>query len=677
MHAKRIHPPRFRRRLSGLLCLIAMPVMVAASDPYQPVIELINWEYPGLEAGAAAVAEERWEDAAAALLRHFRTRGLALPFSPDEPLRDLDAIPGETHDTTTLEEVMRRRFTFERETVPFEEGIDWRRQIYDREWAYMFHRHTHFLTLVEGFRRHGDETFMEEFAWQLREWHRQVPPDHPRTLETGLRLRHWTVLFPSAVRSRHFDAALLAIFLGDLHAMAESLNNRESGYRRGNWGTMEATGVLFAGTVFPEFKRAEDWRRSTIDLLPDHFRRATYGDAVYRGRSPHYHNVILRQMHLFLRLLEVAGETPPPEFLEHFHLALDFAGAYTRPDLSIPQFGDSDNDPMRDRLLTWIEPLDRPDLLFVATEGRRGTRPDWSDRLFAEGGFAVLRSDWDDGPDARWLMFDFGPRGRGQFRIGSVDLAAYGRPLVVMPGRYRYHTEDGSRALFVSTPFQNTVSINGENQQANPPLGLARQRMEGKLKVLHAWHQGYSHLTADGDTPGPPVTHERQVVMVRDAFWIVADRVRTDPRRFAYAQNWRFQPNELVPLPSLDRAFVTTYPEANILLAPLESPGKAVVREGWYSPKYGVREQAPWLAYEHESETGYLFFTLLAPFPGDEVPLKQVAAGRDGDSLRVRLEWVDGRRDEVEIAFGAETGTGANGWEGWLNGNRIGRESFE
>jgi hypothetical protein len=666
-----------RRAVGSLGFGILLAASVSAANPLEEVARLIDWSHSGLAAGAAAMEEGRTADAMDELLRHFRAREQVYHFDPDEPLRDLNKIAQETHDTSTLEDVMRRRFTFEQETVEFEEGIDWRHRIYDPEWAFMLHRHTHFRTLVEGYRRTGDERFMREFAWQLREWDRQVESTHPRTLEVGLRLAHWTRLFPVAVHSEHFDVDLLALFLGNVHRMAESLNNRESGYRRGNWGMMEATGVLLAGTYFPELAKASAWRETTMALLPGHFLAATSVDGVYRGRSPHYHNVVLRQAFEFLRLLEINGRAASPEFLAHHHRMLDFAAAYARPDLSMPQFGDSDDDPMRERLLQWGRAAQRPDLLYIASDGREGEQPAWTDRLFLEGGFCVLRSEWADGRDARWLMFDFGPNGRGQLRIGSVDIAAYGRPLISMPGRYRYRTQDDSRALFISTPFQNTVSIDGKNQHPNPPRGLSRHKMDGQLKVLHAWHEGYTHLAEGADSP---IVHERQVVMVRDAFWIIADQVRApEGRSFSYAQNWRFQPTTLRALEGFDGGFVSSYPEANIAVIPLAGAGRAVEREnGWYSPQYGVRYQAPWLAFEQQdSDEGFLIFTLLAPFPGDSVLLGEVRVVRVDGGIEARLEWKDGFVDEISIRFGAAKGEGRNRWTGWHDGVALGAEELE
>ncbi len=639
------------------------PVLQAGDESVtlmKTALALVDPAYPGMP--TATGREDRPGAAMEALLQYYRERPMGYHFDPESPLRDLENIENETHDTTTLDAAVARRFTFEQETVAFTDGIDWRKTIYDREWAYMFHRHTHFRTLVEGFRRYGDERYMEAFVYQLREWDRQVEADHPRTLETGLRLQHWIRLFPVAVHSEQFTPEVLALFLVNLHGMADALNSRGiDGYRRGNWGAMEAQGTLQAGTYFPELREAAAWRDDARTVLFRHFEAATYPDGVYRGRSPHYHNVILREFHTFERILRL-DETPiPADFQAHGNRMLDFAAAYTRPDHSIPQFGDSDNDPMGERLATWGEDLNRPDLLFLATHGERGTPPAWRDRVFREGGFGLLRSPWEDGTDARWLMFDFGPRGRGGFRSLSVDLAAYGRPLAVMPGRYRYHDEEGFRALFVSTPFQNTVSIDGQNQVANPDTDLSREKLDGALKVLHAWHDGYRSIA--GEDEGP-VIHERQVAMIRDTFWIVADYVRgTGDRKMEFAQNWHFMPGDLVAIDGAP-GYRTGYSGPNLALIPLAGAGEPRVKDGWYSPRYGVKHPAPWLAFTEKTAGPWFHATLLAPFRGVDMPPVAVEAARQGNSLSVSVRWEDGYTDHVHLGFGPEKGSGKTRWTG-------------
>ncbi len=620
------------------------------------VLERLDLDRPELAPVSEAARTASVEEAVDTLLTYYRERDMAYHFDVEAPLRNLDAIDEAIHDTSHPDDILTHRFTFEKETVEFEDGIDWRHTIYDPEWGFMFHRHTHFQTLVEKWRQTGDTRYVEEFVHQLHEWDRQVPADFPRRLENGLRLTNWIRLFPVAVQAEAFDGAALVVFLDNIHAMAEALNRRGfDGYSGGNWGAMEAQGTLQAGAYFPEFSDAATWFNDATERMVHQFLTATHPDGVYRGQSPSYHNVMLRQLTQFWHIVQAHEVDLPDEFTERVDHILDFAAAYTRPDLSIPQFGDSDSAHMGSRLRELAGMFDRPDLLYLASGGTEGERPEWQNRLFSEGGFASLRSPWDDGRDQRWLMFDFGPYGRGGYRLMSLDCYAYGQPLIVMPGRYRYHTEDDARALFMSTPFQNTLSIDGANQTVNPPRGLIHADLEGADKQIHAWHAGYRHL-AGRNAPEDAIIHDRQITMVDDRYWIVTDRVTvrdTTPR--TYAQNWHFLPTTLWPLDQFD-GVTTTFPEGNIALIPLRGDPEMREQSGWYSPEYGVRHEAPWLVFEAERDDGWIISTLLLPYRGDTLLLEDLSTKVDEATLTLELTWSDGEQETVHVTLKPLTG---------------------
>jgi len=299
--------------------------------------------------------------------------------------------------------------------------------------------------------------------------------------------------------------------------------------------------------------------------------------------------------------------------------------------------------------------------------------------VFPDGGYGVLRSSWEEGGEARWAMFDFGPHGRGGVRLLSLDLAAFGQPLITMPGRYRYHTQDDSRSLFVSTAFQNTVSIDGRNQKINPERALARAKTEGELKVLQAWHDGYSYLLEEtGETAsGGKIVHERQLVAVRDAFWVVVDLVRIPQgdRGFTFAQNWHFEPTALREWREAGQ-FLTEFTRGNVLIVPVAGEGSPVVKEGWHSPKYGVRHPAPWLVYQHEGTEEWFLVTLMVPYQGVEPPPIRVIGSREGRSAKFSVEWPNEEKDHLEIGFGDSVGSGRNLWRFTAPGREGREESF-
>src|SRR5205814_5263494 len=72
--------------------------------------------------------------------------------------------------------------------------------------------------------------------------------------------------------------------------------------------------------------------------------------------------------------------------------------------------------------------LARPDFLYAATKGARGTPPPLRYVSFPEGGYYIQRSGWGDGAERfgreRFLIFDCGPLGdggHGHYDLLNVD----------------------------------------------------------------------------------------------------------------------------------------------------------------------------------------------------------------------------------------------------------------
>ncbi len=84
------------------------------------------------------------------------------------------------------------------------------------------------------------------------------------------------------------------------------------------------------------------------------------------------------------------------------------------PDGSTPQFGDSWSGKPGQyyrQLKEWAKLFNRPDFLYVATEGQQGTLPDSTAYALPFSGLYSMRSGWDK--DAISLVLKCGPDGGG------------------------------------------------------------------------------------------------------------------------------------------------------------------------------------------------------------------------------------------------------------------------
>src|SRR5262249_41837992 len=175
---------------------------------------------------------------------------------------------------------------------------------------------------------------------------------------------------------------------------------------------------------------------------------------------------------------------------------LDFLQALRCPDGSMPQIGDADGG--------WLLPLaprrpddcrgvfslgaayfDRADYEWAAegqtpeaawllgsterTTSRLPAPPSIGpSRLFRDGGYAVMRSDWTD--RAQHLLFDAGAlgnsttAGHGHADLLSVQCSAFGKPQLVDAGTYCYTPDRRWRDYFRSSHAHSCVIVDGESQ---------------------------------------------------------------------------------------------------------------------------------------------------------------------------------------------------------------------
>lgn len=185
---------------------------------------------------------------------------------------------------------------------------------------------------------------------------------------------------------------------------------------------------------------------------------------------------------------------------------------------------------------------------------------------FPYSGYYAMRSDWS--PQAAYLFFFVRRAARGHTMAGgnSVQVAAYGRQLIIAGGSASYNAAKGNASvdayLSEHSSFKtSTVVVDGKSQRGGITQGLELDA-HGKPDITIAprqplnmrWHtsanfdyaegvhdQGYERTVA-GATGAPvlDVIHWRRVVFVRQFMaWVVVDVLRSDARH-RYTQIWKF-----------------------------------------------------------------------------------------------------------------------------------------
>ena len=538
----------------------------------------------------------------------------------------------------------------------------------DEEWRIAWAKFYFGLDLAAAFRETGDERYQRTWELLVGSWIEQVQVGSESTDTVARRLLNWVYAWNAFASSQAFAGLGDGVATRMLESMAAQVTwLRDNLTPRRNHRTLELYALFVVALALPGLDTSGELLDSALDELQRNLSSDFRPDGVHVECSTHYHLIVLRS---FVGVRENArrfGLELAPDFDERLSRALDFALHCHRPDGAIPALSDADTGSYAELLALAADQLARPDLLYAATRGARGTPPRTRNVGFPNGGYYVQRSGWGEGADRfedeRFLIFDCGPLGEGghgHYDLLSVELCAGGRPLIVDPGRYTYHEghpELGGgpnlRHWFKGTAAHNTVLVDRLDQteyhRRKPKGPIAEGRLLGRIVA-----PGLDVLWGEALTPRYDARHRRRVLFVAGEYWVFEDRL-TAQRAHRYAQRWHLAPcaqGRVEVSPSEHGASVRA-PGLALVFA----PGVRVeLEDGWYAPKYGVKHPAPVVSAVVEGGADATLLTVVAPIPPGAAAPRLRTARWDGPRVAVEVERL-GARDTVAWALNGSEAT--------------------
>jgi hypothetical protein len=508
----------------------------------------------------------------------------------------------------------------------------------DEEWRIEWGKFYYGLDLASAFGETGDTKYLRAWERLVASWIRQVPVGFDPSDVTGRRILNWVYawnLFASSPKfpglSEGLDEQIVASLASQLKHLRQHLTPER------NHRTLELYALFIAALALPELDARGELLDFAVRELHRNLLTDIRPDGVHREGSTHYHMIALRS---FLAARENARRFRlgfPEGYDERLERACEFALHSHRPDGTIPALSDGDAGGYLDLLELASSLLARPDFLYAATTGARGTSPRRCCASFPEGGYYVQRSGWGDGAERfsreRFLIFDCGPvgdGGHGHYDLLNVEAYAHGRPLVVDPGRYTYSEQPPNwRRWFKGTAAHNTVCVDGLDQtpyrNGKPKGATAQGRLVERLTAPR-----FDALCGEARSHVYEAVHTRRVFFIAGEYWLVVDQLRgTRPHHF----DLRFHlAPEARGHASLERREENVVARAPGVALVFDGAHKARLEDGWVAPRYGVKFHAPVVSVTSEDATDADFFTLVFPLSedGQQPPTLRLRRGGDG-----------------------------------------------
>ena len=563
------------------------------------------------------------------LLVHYHTR------------RDVEFFAVADPDETSpekIEAIMQNRFDFVGQSFTLDDPIDWlTNPSTDVEWHILLHKFYYVVGLAIAYESTGDIRYANRWSRLSESWMAGTPPGFIAADVTGRRVQNWIYAYRYFVAGQRKPAVTAAFhrrLIESIHLQVEFLCANLTAAR--NHRTLELYAVFLAGVVFPELRRARYWREFALAEIVRNMQTDLLPDGVQCELSTDYHHLVLKNYLCVRRLAALNGVTVPQEMDDALVRALEFSMHAHKPDGIVPSLSDGDARSFLDLLLQGAELFGRDDMRYVATRGAAGKAPAQRCAHFRDSGYAVVRSGWggESGAfdDAQYLILDCGPLGagnHGHFDCLSFELAAFGRSLVVDPGRYTYSEagETNWRIHFRGTAAHNTVSVDGRNQTRYIPKAIKEPSRHAIGSVRHK----VAGLAPDAQfrrvASGPDcdllhgiarsheydVVHERMILFVGREYWVVADWLHGAEQ---HCFDLRFQLSELAQ-GCVETSFnVSTHRilSPHLLIAHArQADCDMSVEDAHVSYRYGEKFAAPVVRFAATGSKA-AFLTVLFPF---------------------------------------------------------------
>ncbi len=629
------------KKITILFALFLLLGSMKAQELNKEVFQILDLNYPGLEKVKSLHEAGNDKDAAKALLDYYRHRkGIN---HPDINLNNVKITPEEQK---WADDGLKHTFFVHKGYQPsfnYGEDIDWRYwPVKDNELRWQLHRTKWWTPMGKAYYISKNEKYAKEWVAQYMDWIKKNPlVSKPgpgateqekndwenvrfawRPLEISNRLQDQTIQFLLFESSPNFTPEFLTQFLVNYNKHADYIIHNYSD--QGNHLLFEAQRMIYAGAFFPELKDAATWRKSGIDVLNKEIKIQVYDDGMQYELDPHYH---LAAINIFCKAIRIADANGfrnefPQNYLDTVESMIMWVVNCFFPDYTNPMFSDAKLDTKQEMLKNyrdWLKVFpNNTAILYMATEGKKGTPPDNLSKAYKTSGFYVFRNGWKT--DATQMVLKAGPPAfwHCQPDNGTFELYINKRNFFPDSGSYVYGGDDKvqkERDWFRQTMVHKTLTLNNANLDSTDSKCLYWKTSEN-LDVLAYENPSYKNLN-----------HRRSVFFVDKEFFVIVDEAYGTAKGNV-AVHYQMCEGK-IKLDESDFTAVTQFDDGNNILVKCFSPQKMVMveEEGWVS--YAYRQKVKRTAYSFmankNNDTPTRFITVIYPV-ADEKSAPEIKA---------------------------------------------------
>ncbi|MEA4936372.1 MAG: heparinase II/III family protein [Paludibacter sp.] len=645
-----------KQKIFLLILAFSSLASINAQSFRKEVFELLDLKKPGLEKVNELVQAGKQQEAATALLDYYRNRS-----NVKHPSVNLKNVKISAEEQKWADDGLKHVFFVHKGYQPsyfYGDDINWEYwPVQDNELRWQLHRHKWWTPMGKAYRISGDEKYAREWTLQYIDWIKKNPLLNPtkeeraamssadlkklenvryawRPLEVSNRLQDQTDQFMYFVSSKYFTPEFLSEFLVNYYLHAQHILGNYSD--QGNHLLFEAQRMIYAGAFFPEFKAAEGWRKSGINILNQEIKTQVYDDGFQYELDPHYH---LASINIFIQGIEIADVNGfrndfPVSYLSTVEKMVMAVINYSFPNYQNPCFSDAkldSKDEMVKNFKRWSKIFpENKQILYMATEGKKGELPSYLSNRLATSGFYIFRNGWKE--NATVMVLKAGPPAfwHNQPDNGTFELYINGRNFFPDAGSYVYAGSEEvnkERNWFRQTMVHKTLTLDNANLE-NTDSKCLLWETGAKVEKLVVENQSYSNLK-----------HRRTVFFVDKSFFVIVDEAAGDATGNV-AVHYQLSEGK-VTTDNSKLSVQTLYDDNNnVVVKGFGAKGTSLIEEeGWVSYAYRQKSKRPAFAYELEKNNSEpaRFITVIYPVGMDTPKIDAQFAVKDMEEKAVKV----------------------------------------
>jgi heparan-sulfate lyase len=536
------------KKIAFFIAAALITLSLHAQTFQKEVFSILDLEQPALKEVKKLHIEGKDNEAAKALLKYYRTRETV-----KHPEVDLNNVKISKEDQKWADDGLKHIFFVHKGYQPsyfYGDDINWKYwPVQDNELRWQLHRHKWWSPMGKAYQISKDEKYAIEWTKQYIDWIQKNPlvtltkEERKsatkeqleqienvrfawRPLEVSNRIQDQTNQFMYFVSSPNFTPEFLTEFLVNYNRQADHIMGNFS--EQGNHLLFEAQRMIYAGTFFPELKKAESWRRKGIDILNNEIKEQVYDDGFQFELDPHYH---LAAINIFYKAIEIADVNGfksefPASYLKTVEDMIMATVNYSFPNYQNPCFSDAklhDKKEMLGNYKKWAKVFPKNKVItYMATEGKKGELPTYLSNALKTSGFYIFRNGWKE--DATVMVLKAGPPAfwHNQPDNGTFELYVNGRNFFPDAGSYVYGGSNEvlkERDWFRQTMVHKTLTLDNANLEQTDTKNLVWDIDNPNLEKLVIENPSYSGLT-----------HRRAVFFVDKKFFVIVDEAYGDAK---------------------------------------------------------------------------------------------------------------------------------------------------